>query len=146
MTSACERASVHRGARRIEQEELLAERDEARVLHRAGREVGHGDDVELLVRVRDAEPVGERVDEPARRLERERAHAPLLPFVVMRRIGGFACARRLLDLELADRERDEVRRQRLRLARSGSVVFVARRPRAPISGVLRDGEHALRHA
>ena len=47
------------GVLRIEQEEPVAERDQARVLHRARGEVGDGDDVELGVRVADAEVLAE---------------------------------------------------------------------------------------
>ena len=48
-----------RRGRRIDEEQRLAERDQTEVLHRAGGEVGHADEVELVGRVGDAEVVGE---------------------------------------------------------------------------------------
>ena len=57
---------AHRGRRRVDQQDALPERDAAQVLHGAGCEVGQGQEVDLVARVRD--PVV--VLEPA---QRERA-------------------------------------------------------------------------
>ncbi|HUP39928.1 MAG TPA: hypothetical protein VM115_07390 [Vicinamibacterales bacterium] len=46
LLSPFERAPVARS-----RQQLLAEDDRARVFHRSRREVGHGDDIELLERV-----------------------------------------------------------------------------------------------
>src|SRR5262245_33379216 len=115
----------HRRARRIEQQMFFAESHETGILHRAGAEVGDGDDVELVERVGDAEPLTERIDDASGRLEGEVAHRAL----ALRgdeADGWLRKARRFLDLEVADRERDEVSRQRLRPreAESGPVADV----------------------
>ena len=45
----------------VDEQQHLAERDAAEVLHRAEREVGHRDQVELVARVGDAVVVGEEL-------------------------------------------------------------------------------------
>ncbi len=45
---------VLRARRRVDEQQVLAERDAAEVLHRAGGEVGEGDQVDLVARVGDA--------------------------------------------------------------------------------------------
>ena len=61
---------IHRRGRRIDEDEVVAERDGAGVLHAAPGEVGHRDDVELAERVADAEVGLERRDELLRARER----------------------------------------------------------------------------
>ena len=115
-----EEALAQRGRRRVaDQQQPLLVDDEPRVLHRAEREVGRGDEVELVEGVGDAEPRLER-GEDARRLgervrqlaaatvhgeaaQRERAAA-------LRRRRD---RRRLDDVPRPDRVRDQIGRQRL---------------------------------
>src|SRR5690606_28991414 len=47
------------GRGRVDEQEALAEGDAAQVLHRPEGEVGDGDEVELVARVGQVEPVGE---------------------------------------------------------------------------------------
>src|SRR5262249_27716626 len=99
-------------ALRIEKDELFAERDEARVLHRAPPELGHGEEVELRVRVRPLEVLAQKLHVRFGRFEREVAEAR---FALRRDQADFyRRARALADFERADREREEIRRKRRR--------------------------------
>ena len=61
------------GARdRVDEQEALAERDAPEVLHRAGREVGQREQVDLVARVRDAVVVLEPAQRERSDVERER--------------------------------------------------------------------------
>ena len=87
MTSAARLRSASDSGGRVEQQERLAEEDRAGVLHRAGLEVGHGDEVELAVGVRDAEV---RFEPPQRLRAPPRAPKPArwpLPGTCQTRIG-----------------------------------------------------------
>ena len=61
MTSATFCSSGWVAALRIDEQQHLAERDAAEVLHRAEGEVGHGDQVALVARIDDAVVVGEEL-------------------------------------------------------------------------------------
>ena len=74
-----------------DEEKLLAEEDRAGVLHRAGGEIGHGDDVELLERIFDREVPVEIPQRELRRLERE---AELVFSIRACRRCGWECRRR----------------------------------------------------
>ena len=73
-TSATFCSSAWVARRRVDEQQALAERDAAEVLHRAGGEVGQGDQVDLVARVGDAVVVLE----PAQaRRRRSRARTPV---------------------------------------------------------------------
>jgi hypothetical protein len=55
---------------RVDQHVPLPEGDATEVLHRTEREVGDGDEVELVARVHDGEPVGEEAEGEGAHLER----------------------------------------------------------------------------
>ena len=61
----------------VDQQQRLAVGDAAEVLHRAEREVGHGDHVHLVARVDDAVVVGEVAQRERADLERERGQGGL---------------------------------------------------------------------
>ena len=135
-------ALVERRGRWIEEEERLAEEHRARVLHRPGLEVGHGDEVELAVGVRDVEVVLETPERLGRRLEAE--------------LGEMAFARHVPDadrdraeeplgrrLERADGEGEEIGRERRRRgevddAPPGRVLL-------PLDRAVGDGPQPARH-
>ena len=66
----CSSAWVDRSS--VEQQRGLAERDAAQVLHGPEREVGDGDQVELVAGVGDAVPVGQEAQRELADLEGER--------------------------------------------------------------------------
>ena len=106
-----------RRRRRIGEQRHLAEGDRARVLHRARLEVGDADLVQLAERVGQAEVVLQPRQHRRGGLLRERRQLPLLG----RRPGAdrdVARRRIALGTERADDERDQVRRQRRRRART----------------------------
>ena len=69
------RAPLPLGRLVVQQQQRVAEGDGAGVLHRAGREIRHGDQIELVVRVGDAEVALEALQQ-ARRLAAARTPAP----------------------------------------------------------------------
>jgi hypothetical protein len=124
------------GGGRIDEEQRLAERDAADVLHRAGREVGQGEQVDLPARVGDPvvvlEPLeGERADlEPeggevalARDVDDAQRHTADVD-----RFGG---------LEVTDHHRHEVRRHHDRVLEPDRHLAVL--------GALARGLGAVRH-
>ena len=72
----------------IEQQQRVAERDRAGVLHRAGREVRHGEQVELVERIRDAEVVLEHGDDRAASRRARSASCSPLPLAATPRSGS----------------------------------------------------------
>ena len=64
------RHPVTHGRRGLKQEEPLAKRDEPRVLHGPRGEVGHGHEVQLVVRIRSPEEVRQGLEDGGGVLER----------------------------------------------------------------------------
>ncbi len=128
----------------VDVEVAVAEGDEARVLHGARAEVGHRHDVELVVGVRDAEPLLEPREHARRRCER----GGELGAVAARSDaahGQRAIAQRVLrqhgtvdDVEGPHGERQQVHGQRLRDAELEGGA--ARRRRAPLEGRVAHGD------
>ena len=110
MTSACERRADVVACRGSSRSSTSRNVTRPGVLHRARREVGHGHEVELRVRVAHVEVLAELVDEGGGDVEREagEARAPLGR--------DDADRKRLLaplgDVEVADREGHQVARER----------------------------------
>ncbi len=71
-TSATFCCSVLRARGRVDQQQALAERDAAEVLHRPGGEVGQGEQVDLVARVGDAVVLLEPAQRERADLEAER--------------------------------------------------------------------------
>ena len=103
----------------VDQHQPLAEGDGAGVLHRAGGEVGHRQHVQLLKRKPDAEIVLQRRDGARRQRQRigdARTVAACRDSAHMQRLGAILVRRHpsaIDDVERADRERDQIGRQRL---------------------------------
>ena len=111
----------------VDEEQRLAERDAAEVLHGAEGEVGDGDEVELVAGVGDAEVVGEVAQRERADLEREGGEVALAGRAddAQRRAVDVD---RLGDLERADDERHQVGRHRHRVGEAHRRA--ARRPPA----------------
>ena len=118
-------ARVDRGCLGVGQQIVLAVEDRRRVLHRAGREVGHRDDVELPERIFDAVVAVVEGEDLLRRLERDPSEVAL---VRGRADADRDAFRRAVEaLEVADGHRDQVRRH-LRGGRKLDRVLRRRRP------------------
>ena len=108
-TTSATRSISARAAVRVDQQGRLAEDDAAEVLHGAGGEVGHGDEVELVAGVGNREVVGEELDRVDRHVECRpgeaapcpRVHDPQREHRARHGLGR---------LQVADHERHEVRR------------------------------------
>ena len=131
------------GAVGVDQQRGLAVGDAAEVLHRARREVGERDHVELVARVRDAVVVGEEAQARTRRPPartpsggpcRARYDDPQRRAVDVDRLGG---------LERADDERDQVGRHLHRVGEPDRPLAVAGRLSRDLAAV-RDRERARR--
>ena len=118
-----------RRGRRVEQQRHLAEGDRARVLHRAGLEVGHADLIELAERVGEAEVVLEPRQHRGRRRPARTPSGAASRRVVQVRIGTSRDRRRRSRTSGADDQRDQVRRQRRRRREGDAAARRARRSR-----------------
>ena len=116
---------LRRGGR-IDEEEGFAERDEAEVLHRAGGEVGEADEVELVGGIRDREVLGEELLAEGAALLGERSEGSLAGLVHDAQRHA-ADVDRVGDLELADDEGHEVRREEHRVGEPHPAAAVADR-------------------
>ena len=120
--------------------------DEARVLHRPEPDgLGNDEMVELLVRVRDVEVVLEQVEDRSRGLHRPArvGAAPLRDDDPDRHLVPAGRARGH-DVERADRERDQVARQRLG-PREDHLLHPAGLVRLGLDRRVGDGDETLRH-
>jgi hypothetical protein len=132
----------------VQEQEALAKRDQPHVLHRAGPEVRHRHQIQLLVGVGPPEPRGQRGQDlrgPRQRPRRHRAQ-PLGRDDPQRHARDRVRARRH-DVEVADGERDQVGRQRRRRLEleAQPPVGVGGAPRlGPVGQRHHPGRHAQR--
>ena len=134
-TSATTSLLALRARGRVDEQQVLAERDAAEVLHRAGGEVGQGEQVDLVARVRDAVVVLEPAQAEGADVEAEpgevalagHVHDAQRDAVDVDRLGG---------LERADDEGDEVRAHHHRVGEADGDLAVRRarcaRPPGPL--------------
>ena len=126
-------ARARRAAVFADEEKLLAKDDRAGVLHRAGGEVGHRDDVELLERIFDGEVAIEIPQRELRRLEREAE----LVLAIRRAADAYRNAIGAAGdaLPIADAQRDEVGRHALGRGELSTCVCRRRARAYPTAGV-----------
>ena len=127
--------------RRIDEQQALAERDAAEVLHRSGREVGQREQVDLVARVGDAVVVLEPAQAERADLEPEPGEVAFARHVHDAQRDA-SDVDRLGDLERTDDERRQVGRHEHRVGETDRHLLAGRRrDRAALDlGPVRDGQ------
>ena len=130
-------AHANRGRGFVDEQHALAEGDGARVLHRAGGEVGHADDVELAERIPDAEVVVEELHLMFRGGHGEGGEG----FLVGRgaHADGDAVAGALAAYEVADQQGHQIGGHLLRGGEGDGVLTRFRAGRVRYGRAVRDG-------